>query len=290
MAAARTATKIDRDFLARLRHVVETERAESNPPATAVVGGSADKTAMDREFDKRRRRWEVDGSIVVGRVDITDRERYYFGRRALHDENGELLIVSIRSALGKELWSGTAESHPGRAVLKRRLTVTGWTITDWSNDFDLRRRPPRPARVATRPPAELGLKRRPFDPAEAVAALDATSAVARAALEHAVLQLDSGRAVGSELQNRIDDWNRSLRAAARQLGLDEDKASREQIDRAVEELVEKNRLNLVRRDELDRKIAALDELIDCGLLGRDELVKARQALHQLRTESPSRLF
>ena len=91
---------------------------------------------MDLQLERQLRRWDVDGSIVLDRVDTKDRERFHFGPRPLHDQTGELLVVSTRSELGRELWSGTDASHPGRAILKRRFTITGWTIVDWSNDFD----------------------------------------------------------------------------------------------------------------------------------------------------------
>ena len=72
MPAARAVSNIDRDFLARLRRVVQAEQAKSAPRATDVVEASVDKTGMDRQLDERRRRWDVDGSIVLGRVDTSD--------------------------------------------------------------------------------------------------------------------------------------------------------------------------------------------------------------------------
>jgi len=287
MPAARDVSNVDRDFLARLRRVVRAEQAKSAPRATDVVEASVDKTGMDRQLDERRRRWDVDGSIVLGRVDTSARERYYFGRRALHDENGELLVVSIRSALGKELWSGTDPSHPGRAILKRRFTISGWTVVDWSNDFDLRRRAPEP-QARDDSPAVPTRKGTGGDLVAVMVALDVHGTDARTALEQALLQLDLGRPVSENLSIPIRGWNRALVAGARSMGIPEADVTREAIAREAEARLKRARLSFERREELDRKIAALDELIGGGTLGRDELVQARQALRDLRKSSRPR--
>lgn len=226
----------------------------------------------------------------TGRDDAPGDGLVVVGLRALHAENGELLVVSIRSAPGKELWSATDATHPGRAILKRRFIISEWTITEWSNDFDLRRRPPRPVRSVADLPARPGRKHPPLDPAAAIASLDAASAAARTALQSALAEIDAGRLVDTSVQRLLADWNSALQSVARSLALSDGDVNREQINRAVEDLAAKNRVVVARREELDAKIEALDVLIDRGNLGRDELVKARRALRDLRTESRSRLF
>lgn len=84
---------------------------------------------------------DLDGqALVFRRVDTTDDggRTYYIGRRAVHDSDGELLVVSWQTRVVKE-WMRAKRDAPGAVLLRRLLNCDGRRVNDYSDEFVVER-------------------------------------------------------------------------------------------------------------------------------------------------------
>lgn len=226
MTLAETPTlesSVDRDFIERLKQLQRSElvRAYELTPRD-VIARTIHLGPVQDELLRRRRQWDFDGSVVLGRIDTATAWLYVGTRRVLDD--GEPLLHSIDEPAVAELWAATA-SDPGQVLVKRHLKVDGWTIQESTTEFD--RRDERPGGDSSQENAhELG---------QLVAELESLQSSVVDVLRQALHLVDEGRTAPVEASLTIADWNDRLADAARAAGLDAANASlaalREQLAR-----------------------------------------------------------
>lgn len=114
-------TPRDRAFLDRLHEVVTRRQQQSGR------GGRAAEQA----------RWDIDGSVVLGRIDTAER-RVYIGTRHIATPDDGVLVEDQHAPDVRRLWHHTSAMHPDEVLLKRRLQVDGWEIVAAETVFDFR--------------------------------------------------------------------------------------------------------------------------------------------------------
>lgn len=235
----------DREFLRSLRERQRQVLAALDAPAAADDAGREDK----------RRAWEFDGAVVLGRLDDAAGRRRYVGSRRVA-VGDEVLLHDIGDLEVAPLWSATRE-EPRGLVLKRRFRVEGWAVVTWNSEFDLR-----PAATV---PSGTG---RPSDgdPASKPAAVRRL----HADKDELLLLLDSCRtAVGSGVRVADDApmalrrWNDSLERVARlvaTVGAPPVPPRLDSIEKALRDAEEFETVERARRLLRDR-LAGIDALL-----------------------------
>jgi DNA helicase IV len=80
---------------------------------------------------------DLDGqALVFRRVDTAEDagRTYYIGRRAVHDSDGELIVVSWQTRMVKD-WMRAKRDAPGEVLLRRLLNCDGRRVNDYSDEF-----------------------------------------------------------------------------------------------------------------------------------------------------------
>ncbi|HXR41952.1 MAG TPA: AAA family ATPase, partial [Acidothermaceae bacterium] len=119
--------------LARMR-----ERADS----LEAAGGNAVSTEYLAATLYRRRMSLVDDPstpLFFGRIDVASEaavERFYVGRRHVHDELGDPMVVDWRADISRAFYRASA-SDPMNLRLRRRFGFVGGTLTAYEDEtFD----------------------------------------------------------------------------------------------------------------------------------------------------------
>lgn len=141
----------DRDPAAQLRaeaaHLAEARaalaRMRERADSLKAAGGNAVSTEYLAATLHRRRMSLVDDPttpLFFGRIDIAapndSRERFYVGRRHVHDEDGDPMVIDWRADISRAFYRASA-SDPMDLLLRRRFGFVGGGLTAFEDEtFD----------------------------------------------------------------------------------------------------------------------------------------------------------
>lgn len=230
----------DKEFLERLREVIQSRQA-TLPRPTDVIGRTPDKMPLQDDLDAVLVRWDVDGSLLRGRVDTADRTIYVGSRRVFTAEDGVLVESQDYDGI-RSLWHDATPESPGEVLLKRLLRVEGWTIVG-SETVINRRRPehlrPKPEEVARLRPKVAAARHQQMEVA--------------ADLGTVLEQVRAGRHADA-VTEAVRDWNGALKRLAAAAGLAPD-ADLDEVEAAVDAAED-----VVRARQREQLVAALIEV------------------------------
>jgi hypothetical protein len=207
-------SSVDCDFVERLHKLQHSELTKAlDVTARDVIVTPVYQSAIEEELERRRKQWDFDGAVILGRIDTATRRLYVGTRRVL--DGGEPVLYSIDEPEVAEFAAASA-TNPGQVLLKRQLRVDGWTITESTTEFDLRA-----GHDAGDPP----LREDGHGVARLVTELETLQSSVLALLRQALDLVDEGHGAPAQAPLAIADWNDRLADAARVAKLDPATAS-----------------------------------------------------------------
>jgi hypothetical protein len=257
----------DQKVIDTLRRCAEQAASWHGSP-TRVVANTDAKAPMADVLRRQLRRWQLDGSEVIGRVDIDNGQSIYIANlpEAIVLTDVNTLLIPAERAERLRLWGRPRAEYRRDVLMVRHLVVAGWQVQDSNDEFDNR------APEGRTPGAKPGRL-----PDALLANLETLHAAATSAAEQALAQLAAGMPVRDDLAV-IQEWNDALAGAARELdlpgagiGLDDVRAALSRRQQAAQARFEE----VLARCEA---LAGLDGLIAAGGRGAAPLAAMREGL------------